>query len=66
MTLVQQGSTPFNQWLRKTHPEVRLTPMQQNWVNRQEGGGSSHWIGGKQSGKTFIFNLYKEYKEVDG
>ncbi len=56
----------FNEWLKQIHPEVNLTTMQQNWVSRQERGETSVWIGGQGSGKTFVFNLYKEYVDARG
>jgi len=48
----------FNEWLARTHPDVMLTPMQQDWVNARERGEQVAWAGGRQTGRTFVFNLY--------
>lgn len=62
----EYDAPPFNEWLKQTHPEVNLLPMQQKWVNRVENGDTTVWIGGQGSGKTFIMNLYKEYIDARG
>lgn len=54
---------PFFEWLVCIHPDVRLTRRQINWVAAMERGEQYVWTGGRGSGKSFIFNLYKEYRE---
>lgn len=54
----------FNKWLNKTHPGVRLTHMQRNWIDaklRGEDPVMSDWP--RASGKTFILELWNEYVE---
>lgn len=53
----------FQAWLEERHPEVRLTTMQREWIAIKERGEEALWSGGRATGKTFVFKLWKEFME---
>lgn len=57
----------FNEWLTVTYPEIVLLPWQKEWVQaqeNQEGHRAMHAVVSQvSSGKTFIWDLWCEYKK---
>jgi hypothetical protein len=51
----------FFEWLAKTHPGIRLTPMQAAWIAQVESGRDAIWMGGVASGRSFVERLWSEY-----
>lgn len=51
----------FREWIAREHPDVRLTPMQDEFAALLEQGAPAQWTGGRRSGKAFLNNLWKGY-----
>ncbi len=52
----------FERWLIASHPDVRLTTRQSEWVRWSLNLGIGQtWHGGRLSGHTFAENLLLEY-----
>ena len=53
----------FNTWLANKHPDIHLNQLQQAWIDAVERYKDSLWLGGRQTGKTYIFKLWQEYQK---
>lgn len=60
----------FMEWLEETHPDVRLTPVQIDWIVASESSGApakwvggTKWVRGMRSSRPFITFLWQEYSE---